>query len=62
MEQLEVSTNQELNQRIPLFKLPNKILCRVVNVHLLAEQETDEVYAQITLVPESNQTEPTSLD
>ncbi|KAK7292940.1 hypothetical protein RJT34_15798 [Clitoria ternatea] len=62
MEQLEVSTNQELNQRIPLFKLPPKILCHVVNVHLLAEQETDEVYAQITLVPESNQTEPTSPD
>ncbi|RYR72910.1 hypothetical protein Ahy_A02g007137 isoform E [Arachis hypogaea] len=54
MEQLEASTNQELNQRIPLFKLPSKILCRVVNIHLLAEQETDEVYAQITLVPESN--------
>ncbi|XP_061371874.1 auxin response factor 9-like isoform X1 [Gastrolobium bilobum] len=69
-EQLEVSTNQELNQRIPLLKLPTKILCRVVNVHLLAEQETDEVYAQITLVPESNilmeqmyqQAEPTSSD
>ncbi|XP_027349955.1 auxin response factor 9-like isoform X2 [Abrus precatorius] len=58
----KVSTNQELNQRIPLFKLPSKILCRVVNVHLLAEQETDEVYAQITLVPESNKTEPTSPD
>ncbi|KAH7513714.1 hypothetical protein FEM48_Zijuj11G0010300 [Ziziphus jujuba var. spinosa] len=27
-----------------------------------AEQETDEVYAQITLVPESNQAEPTSPD
>ncbi|KAK7395260.1 hypothetical protein VNO78_15811 [Psophocarpus tetragonolobus] len=62
MEQLEVSTNQELNQRIPLFKLPSKILCRVVNVHLLAEQETDEVYAQITLVPESNQSEPACHD
>ncbi|XP_027335927.1 auxin response factor 9-like isoform X3 [Abrus precatorius] len=62
MEQLEASTNQELNQRIPLLKLPTKILCRVVNVHLLAEQETDEVYAQITLVPESNQDEPTSPD
>ncbi|XLS90414.1 hypothetical protein HN51_066422, partial [Arachis hypogaea] len=59
---LEESTNQELNQRIPVFKLPTKILCRVVNVHLLAEQETDEVYAQITLVPESNQAEPTSPD
>ncbi|CAJ1800093.1 unnamed protein product [Sphenostylis stenocarpa] len=62
MEQLEVSTNQELNQRIPLFKLPSEILCRVVNVHLLAEQETDEVYAQITLVPENNKTEPTCPD
>ncbi|XP_027907403.1 auxin response factor 9-like isoform X1 [Vigna unguiculata] len=62
MEQLEASTNQELNQRIPLLHLPTKILCRVVNVHLLAEQETDEVYAQITLVPESNQDEPTSPD
>ncbi|KAF4389438.1 hypothetical protein CsatB_004773 [Cannabis sativa] len=62
MEQLEASTNQELNQRIPLFNLPPKILCRVLNVQLMAEQETDEVYAQITLVPESNQMEPTSPD
>ncbi|XP_058729224.1 auxin response factor 18-like [Vicia villosa] len=62
MEQLEASTNQELNQRSPLLKLPTKILCRIVNIHLLAEQETDEVYAQITLVPESNQEEPTVPD
>ncbi|XP_057978831.1 auxin response factor 18-like isoform X2 [Malania oleifera] len=62
MEQLEASTNQELNQQIPLFNLPSKILCRVVNIHLLAEQETDEVYAQITLQPEADQSEPTSPD
>ncbi|KAJ4851580.1 Auxin response factor 9 [Turnera subulata] len=62
MEQLEASTNQELNQRVPLFNLPSKILCRVIHTQLLAEQETDEVYAQITLVPESNQTEPESPD
>ncbi|EEF43383.1 hypothetical protein RCOM_1311830 [Ricinus communis] len=62
MEQLEASTNQELNQRVPLFNLPSKILCRVINIHLLAEQDTDEVYAQITLLPESDQTEPTSPD
>ncbi|PON68989.1 Auxin response factor [Trema orientale] len=65
MEQLEASTNQtnqELNQRIPLFNLPSKILCQVINVQLLAEPETDEVYAQITLMPESNQAEPTSPD
>ncbi|KAH8516965.1 hypothetical protein H0E87_005067 [Populus deltoides] len=62
MEQLEASTNQELNQQIPRFNLPPKILCRVVNIQLLAEQDTDEVYAQITLHPEVDQTEPTSPD
>ncbi|BFG22181.1 hypothetical protein CerSpe_084550 [Prunus speciosa] len=62
MEQLEASTNQELNQQIPLFNLPSKILCRVVHIHLLAEQETDEVYAQITLHPEADQSQPTSPD
>ncbi|OAY49000.1 auxin response factor 18 [Manihot esculenta] len=62
MEQLEASTNQELTQQIPRFNLPSKILCRVVNIQLLAEQETDDVYAQITLHPEPNQAEPTSPD
>ncbi|XP_050385256.1 auxin response factor 18 [Argentina anserina] len=62
MEQLEASTNQELNQQIPRFNIPSKILCRVVNVQLLAERESDEVYAQITLHPESDQSEPTSPD
>jgi len=33
--QLEASTNQELNQQIPRFNLPPKILCRVVNIQLL---------------------------
>ncbi|XP_073135011.1 auxin response factor 9-like [Henckelia pumila] len=62
MEQLEASTNQELNQRIPMFNLPSKILCRVFNIQLLAEKDTDEVYAQITLMPETDQTDPRSLD
>ncbi|KAL3645747.1 hypothetical protein CASFOL_010927 [Castilleja foliolosa] len=62
MEQLEASMNQELNQRIPMFNLPSKILCRVFNIQLLAELDTDEVYAQITLMPEPDQTESTSAD
>ncbi|XP_057520598.1 auxin response factor 9 isoform X1 [Amaranthus tricolor] len=57
MEQLEASTNEELNQRIHMFNLPSKILCNVINVLLLAEKETDEVYAEITLTPEADQTE-----
>ncbi|KAE8720609.1 Auxin response factor 9 isoform 3 [Hibiscus syriacus] len=62
MEQLEASTNQEFNQRIPMFNLPSKILCRVVHIRLLAEKETDEVYAQVTLLPDPNQSEPTTPD
>ncbi|KAL0297510.1 UNVERIFIED_CONTAM: Auxin response factor 9 [Sesamum radiatum] len=62
MEQLEASTNQELNQRKPMFNLPPKILCRVFDIQLMAEQDTDEVYAQITLMPEADQPEPTSPD
>ncbi|KAK4848164.1 hypothetical protein QYF36_009939 [Acer negundo] len=62
VEQLEASTNQELDHQKPLFDLPSKILCRVVNILLLAEQESDEVYAQITLHPEEDQSEPTSPD
>eukprot|EP00268_Persea_americana_P050891 TRINITY_DN557_c0_g2_i1.p1 TRINITY_DN557_c0_g2~~TRINITY_DN557_c0_g2_i1.p1 ORF type:complete len:688 (+),score=142.95 TRINITY_DN557_c0_g2_i1:712-2775(+) len=62
MEQLVASTHQGLDQQIPSFNLPSKILCRVVNVQLRAEPDTDEVYAQITLQPELDQGEVTSPD
>ncbi|GAA0139411.1 hypothetical protein LIER_00962 [Lithospermum erythrorhizon] len=57
MEQLEASTHQGLDQQLPSFNLPSKILCKVMNVVLRAEPETDEVYAQITLLPEQDQSE-----
>jgi auxin response factor len=62
MEQLEASTDQQLDQHLPLFNLPSKILCKVVNVELRAETDSDEVYAQIMLQPEADQSEPTSPD
>nr|CAN74121.1 hypothetical protein VITISV_034897 [Vitis vinifera] len=62
MEQLEASMHQGLDQKMPSFNLPSKILCKVVNVHLRAEPETDEVYAQVTLLPEPDQSEITSPD
>jgi len=53
--QLVASTNQGVvDQEIPVFNLPPKILCRVLSVTLKAEHETDEVYAQITLQPEED--------
>lgn len=60
MEQVEASTNQGADQQMPLYNLIPRILCRVINLQLKAEQETDEVYAQITLVPEAEQNEPCS--
>ncbi|KAF3642497.1 Auxin response factor 7 [Capsicum annuum] len=62
MEQLEASTHQGLDQQLPSFNLPAKILCKVMTVQLRAEPETDEVYAQITLIPEQDQGEITSPD
>ncbi|KAL0429669.1 UNVERIFIED_CONTAM: Auxin response factor 2A [Sesamum radiatum] len=54
IEQVEASTNQSADQQLPVYNLPPKILCRVVNVHLKAEPDTDEVFAQVTLMPEPN--------
>ncbi|XP_065852273.1 auxin response factor 2-like [Euphorbia lathyris] len=57
IEQVEASTNQVADQQMPAYDLPGKILCRVVNVQLKAETDTDEVFAQITLLPEPEQDE-----
>ncbi|KAG2675371.1 hypothetical protein I3760_12G001300 [Carya illinoinensis] len=57
IEQVEASTNQRADQQMPLYDLPAKILCRVINVQLKAEADTDEVFAQVTLIPEANQDE-----
>ncbi|XP_050224354.1 auxin response factor 2-like isoform X2 [Mercurialis annua] len=57
IEQVEASTNQVADQQMPAYDLPGKILCRVVNILLKAESDTDEVFAQITLLPQSEQDE-----
>lgn len=86
---MEASTNQVADQHMPVYDLPPKILCRVINVQLKvvlvrsvslffvinkkishafeqsnpqkehasffqAEPDTDEVFAQVTLLPEPN--------
>ncbi|XP_047341034.1 auxin response factor 2B-like [Impatiens glandulifera] len=51
IEQVEASTNQVAEQEMPIYRLPSKILCRVMDVRLKAEPETDEVYAQVILHP-----------
>ncbi|KAJ8898678.1 hypothetical protein K2173_004712 [Erythroxylum novogranatense] len=51
IEQLEAYTDQDGKMEMPSYDLPYKILCKVVNVQLKAEARTDEVFAQVTLLP-----------
>ncbi|CAO2205018.1 unnamed protein product [Urochloa humidicola] len=56
LEQLQEPTDPALlAEQIKMFQVPNKILCKVVNVELKAETETDEMFAQITLQPDPDQ-------
>ncbi|RXH90792.1 hypothetical protein DVH24_035556 [Malus domestica] len=47
---MEASTNQLVDQQMPVYNLASKILCR-------AEPDTNEVFSQVTLLPKSNQDE-----
>ncbi|XP_019193209.1 PREDICTED: auxin response factor 11-like isoform X2 [Ipomoea nil] len=62
MDQLDNSTNPEVIDQQQISNLPPKVLCRVVNVQLLAKQETDEAYAQITLIPQPFETGVNTVD
>ncbi|KAL5983943.1 ADP-ribosylation factor 2 [Asimina triloba] len=57
LEQVEAYTNQPIHQQMPFCDLPSKILCRVVCVQRKADLETDEVFAQVTLLPETQEDE-----
>ncbi|XP_068657892.1 auxin response factor 3-like [Aristolochia californica] len=44
------------------YDLPPHVFCRVMDVKLHAEEATDEVYAQVSLVPENQQMEERALE
>ncbi|KAK9069651.1 hypothetical protein SSX86_011555 [Deinandra increscens subsp. villosa] len=50
------------HQQLSSFCLSAKILCKVMNVQLMAEPDTEEVYAVITLLPDHDQSEVTIPD
>ncbi|KAI4352732.1 hypothetical protein L6164_006953 [Bauhinia variegata] len=51
-EQVAASLKKDVDAQIPNYpNLPSKLLCRLHNVTLHADPETDEVYAQMTLQP-----------
>eukprot|EP00268_Persea_americana_P031636 TRINITY_DN30857_c1_g1_i2.p1 TRINITY_DN30857_c1_g1~~TRINITY_DN30857_c1_g1_i2.p1 ORF type:complete len:798 (+),score=174.90 TRINITY_DN30857_c1_g1_i2:46-2439(+) len=52
VEQIAAYSNQDVdNLQMPVYNLPPIILCRVVNLELKAEYDTDEVFAHFTLLP-----------
>ncbi|MED6110469.1 hypothetical protein PIB30_043221 [Stylosanthes scabra] len=53
-EPTEQELRQMMDQKSPKYDLPSKILCQVIDVKCLAETESDEVYARITLQPSSD--------
>ncbi|MBA0877625.1 hypothetical protein Goshw_019196 [Gossypium schwendimanii] len=57
IEQVDACMNQDGIMEMPIYNLPSKILCRVMHVQLKVEPGTDEVFAQITLIPEAEQDE-----
>lgn len=58
IEQITASTNQGTDCQLPKQELSPHILCRVMDIKLSAELETDEVKAQLSLLPEPKETEP----
>ncbi|KAJ6352445.1 hypothetical protein OIU76_001636 [Salix suchowensis] len=55
-EQVAASTNKEIDAHIPNYpNLPPHLICQLHNVTMHADVETDEVYAQMTLQPLSQE-------
>ncbi|KAI3749304.1 hypothetical protein L2E82_19911 [Cichorium intybus] len=57
LDQVEAYMKQEGMINIPSYGLPSMIICKVVCVHLKAEVDTDEVFAEITLLPDCEEAE-----
>ncbi|XP_019095962.1 PREDICTED: putative auxin response factor 14 [Camelina sativa] len=55
IEFVEASTREELNQIQPNFDIPSKLQCHVIAIHRKVEINTDQVYAEITLMPDTTQ-------
>ncbi|EOA26040.1 hypothetical protein CARUB_v10019454mg [Capsella rubella] len=56
IELVEASTREELNQIQSNFNLHSKLECRVIAVRLKKrKKKTDQVYAEITLIPDATQ-------
>ncbi|KAG7656347.1 B3 DNA binding domain [Arabidopsis suecica] len=64
IELIENSTRDEVDHIRPIFVLPSKLRCRVVAIDRKVDKNTDEVYAQISLMPDTTEvmTHNTTMD
>ncbi|KAG7579499.1 Auxin response factor [Arabidopsis thaliana x Arabidopsis arenosa] len=62
IELIEAYTREELNKIQPIFDLPSKLQCRVIAIQLKGEKNSDETYAEITLMPDTTVVIPTQND
>ncbi|CAF1708975.1 hypothetical protein Bca4012_006548 [Brassica carinata] len=53
-EELVTSINDELCQLKPVFNIPSKIRCNVFSIKRKVETTTDEIYAEISLLPDTS--------
>ncbi|KAJ0901243.1 putative transcription factor ARF family [Helianthus annuus] len=57
LEQIKACMEDRDDPTIPNYGLPSKILCKVVDVELKAFPDTDEVFAEIVLLPDPEERE-----
>ncbi|ESQ38374.1 hypothetical protein EUTSA_v10029161mg [Eutrema salsugineum] len=57
IEHVEAHTKDELSQLRPIFDIPSKIGCNVMDIQLKVENETDEIFAKIALLPDTAEVE-----
>ncbi|KAF8109252.1 hypothetical protein N665_0099s0004 [Sinapis alba] len=57
IEQLVTSINDDLCQLKPIFEIPSKISCNVFSINLKVETNTDEIYAEVSLLPDISEVE-----
>ncbi|CAE5959236.1 unnamed protein product [Arabidopsis arenosa] len=55
IELFEASTGEKLKELQPIVDLPSKLQCRVMAIQLKVERNSDETYAEITLMPDTTQ-------
>ncbi|KAI4374325.1 hypothetical protein MLD38_012332 [Melastoma candidum] len=60
LEHVQPYVNRDSEAEMPVYDLPSRIHCKVLSVQLKVEIQTDEVFAQITLLPESKQDKASS--